>query len=95
MSWVEIITAAVTFLVAPTTAVVTWKLSRRKTNAEVDTTIAEGARTTVDAMQSVMNELRLQIQVLHQEAEELRRENQELKMQVSRLQRTIDGWEKE
>lgn len=94
MNWVDIVTAVVTFLIAPTTAVLTWKLSRRKTDAEVDTTIAEGAKTTVDAMLSVMNELRAQIQFLHEEAEELRRENQELMMQVSRLQETIDSWEK-
>lgn len=89
----EVLIAAVTLLIAPGTAVVTWRLTRRKTEAEADTTIVQGARTTVDAMQAVMNELRLQVQELHRESEELRRENELLKGQVARLQEIISGWE--
>jgi predicted RNase H-like nuclease (RuvC/YqgF family) len=102
VSWVEIVTALVTFLIAPTTAVLTWKLSKRKTNAETDTTIAEGAKATVDAMHSVMSELRLQVKVLAVEAESLRTEadslraeNAMLKKQVDRLQEQVDLLTKE
>ena len=85
MTTVDVITAIMTFLVAPTTAIITWRLSRRKTNAEADSTIVSGAKTTVDTMHLVMNELRFQIEALNTEAEKLRQENAELRRQLREL----------
>lgn len=85
----EVLIAVITLVVAPTTGVVTWKLSKRKHIAEADSTIASGANAAVDAMILVMAELRTQVQILHEEAEALRSENRELRSQVRKLQKEV------
>lgn len=64
--------ALIPTLMAPLVAGVTWWLSRRKRDAETDSSIAAGAHTAVEAITHVMKELRAELRALEEENDRLR-----------------------
>lgn len=89
LDFTQIFAGFLTLIVAPLTAVVTWRLSKRKNTAEADSVIVSGANQAVDTMITVLAELRDQVFVLQEEAHALREENQELRRQVRELKNEV------
>ena len=85
----ELLIALFTLVVAPLTATVTWKFSKRKNKAEADSVIVSGANQAVDTMIVVLSELREQVALLQEETEILRAENRMLHKQVRELKNEV------
>lgn len=81
----DVVIAFIAILAGPITAAVTWKLSKRKNEADTDSSIATGATMAVETMVKVMQELREQVSILSMESASLKVENQELRLQIATL----------
>lgn len=85
----EVIVAAIAILSAPLAATVTWRLSKRKNLAEVDSTVVRAASVSVETMLQVVAQLRLDIAELTEENRILREETAKLHREVQRLTRLV------
>lgn len=82
---VDILVALLAIIVGPVTAVTTWTLTKKKTSADTDSSIANGANLAVETIMSVMQELREQVAALSREADALKVENGQLRQQIQQL----------
>jgi transposase len=78
----EVIAAIIAMLAAPLAATVTWRFTKRKTDADTNTSYAQAANVSVETMLAVVNQLR-------QEVEDLARENAQLRVEIARLAKLV------
>lgn len=78
----DVIAALLALVAAPLAATVTWKFTKRKTEADTNTSYAQAANVSVETMIAVVNQLR-------QEVEDLARENASLRIEIARLAKLV------
>lgn len=87
-----LIVAVIGVLSAPMAVFLTWVLGRRKQVADIYSVMAESSQTAVETMQTIMEELRIELIEAKEKIDELIKENallridlQELKVQNEQL----------
>lgn len=78
----EVIVSIIAMLAAPLAATLTWRFTKRKTDAETHTSYAQAANVSVETMLTVVNQLR-------QEVDELAKENAQLRIEIARLSKLV------
>ena len=78
----EVVAALIAMLAAPLAAAVTWRFTKRKQDADTNTSYAQAANVSVETMLAVVNQLR-------QEVEDLARENAQLRVEIARLSKLV------
>ena len=82
-SWV--VALIVGLLASPFAALVTWSLTRKRTEAETNNYVAEGAQTAVQALREVLEQVRLELRATQEELEKARAEIIGLRLEVEML----------
>ena len=80
-----LVVAVIGVLSAPMAVFLTWALGRRKQVAEIYSVMAESSQTAVETMQTLMEELRIELIEAKDKIDELIKENELLRIDLQEL----------